>query len=211
MNRQRTITGLILILSWVISPCAISSSDEINQALEHEPNIENGRKIYPLCASCHLEDGMGKKNGSFPVIAGQHRKVLIKQLADIRARNRQNPTMYPFSDPATIGSVQSITDVTAYIASLPVVSKPGVGKGDYLELGKNIYQQRCQQCHGSNGEGNNDAFFPKLQGQHYAYLLRQLKWIKHGYRKNSNPVMVEVLKDLAENELDAISDYLSRL
>lgn len=136
MNRQRTITGLILILSWVISPCAISSSDEINQALEHEPNIENGRKIYPLCASCHLEDGMGKKNGSFPVIAGQHRKVLIKQLADIRARNRQNPTMYPFSDPATIGSVQSITDVTAYIASLPVVSKPGVGKGDYLELGK---------------------------------------------------------------------------
>jgi cytochrome c553 len=211
MIRRKHITWVILALSGLFSPCAISSLDEINQALDLEPDINKGRKIYSLCATCHLENGMGKINGSFPVIAGQHRKVLIKQLADIRARNRHNPTMYPFSDPATIGGAQSIADVTAYIASLRADSTQGKGSGQQLDSGKKIYQQHCQQCHGGKGEGNNEAFFPKLRGQHYAYLLRQLKWIKDGYRKNSNPVMMDKLKNMTEIELDAVADYLSHL
>lgn len=211
MVEKRVISGLILILFGLVSPCAISSSDEINQALELKFSVENGRKIYPLCAACHMDDGMGKKNGSFPVIAGQHRKVLIKQLADIRARNRHNPTMYPFSDPASIGGAQSIADVTAYIASLPVASEPGKGDGKQLVMGEKIYLKHCQQCHGKSGEGNDDAFFPKLAGQHYAYLLRQLKWIKQGYRKNGDSLMMSELKLLQDEELSAVADYLSRL
>ena len=210
MLEKYRITWPILVCFVLVSPCAISSSDEINRALELEPDLENGRKIYPLCATCHMADGMGKKNGSFPVIAGQHRKVLIKQLADIRARNRHNPTMYPFSDPASIGGAQSIADVTAYIASLPVSAEPGVGDGKQLEVGKAVYAKHCKQCHGASGEGDNDAFFPKLKAQHYAYLLRQLKWIKQGYRKNSNPAMVDALNKLNDAQLEAVADYLSR-
>ena len=37
------------------------------------------------------------------------------------------------------------------------------------------------------------------------------RWIKDGYRKNSNPVMVTALKTLSDEELDAVADYLSRL
>ena len=158
-----------------------------------------------------MRSGKGKKDGSFPVIAGQHRKVLIKQLADIRAKNRVNPTMYPFTDPQSIGGPQAVADVTAYIASLPVPPDPGTGSGKQLGLGKNLYDKHCTQCHGDKGQGNNDAFFPKLQGQHHAYLLRQLKWIRDGYRKNSNPVMVNEVKSLSDEHLDAIADYLSRL
>jgi len=158
-----------------------------------------------------MDNGWGKKDGSFPVIAGQHRKVLLKQLDDIRSRLRENPTMYPFSDPDTIGGEQSVIDVTAYIATMPPDPSPGTGDGSQLALGKKIYQQRCSHCHGKRAMGDDDLLYPKLKGQHYAYLLRQLKWIRDGYRKNSNPDMVTEVKALSNQQLDAVADYLSRL
>lgn len=195
--------------------CAISTnaniSDEMIQAIALKPDIENGQNIYRLCASCHMKSGWGKKDGSFPIIAGQHRNVLIKQLADIRSKNRVNPTMYPFTDPESVGGIQGISDVTAYIASMEENPDPGVGDGKNVDLGKSIYKKRCLQCHGEAAEGNNEAFFPSLKGQHHAYLLRQLQWIQDGYRKNANEVMVNEVKALSDDELDAVADYLSRL
>jgi cytochrome c553 len=208
---RNLLTSCILALTGFFSTSAISTPEEIIQALELTPNIDNGKKIYPLCASCHMKNGWGKIDGSFPVIAGQHRNVLIKQLSDIRDKNRENPTMYPFTDPAVIGGSQGISDVTAYIAAMDKDPVPGVGPGKNLDLAKKLYQKQCSQCHGEQGQGNNDAFFPSLKGQHYAYLLRQLKWIRDGYRKNANPAMVTEVKVLSDNELDAVADYLSRL
>ena len=62
MLKRQLINGGILALSALISPCAISSSDEINRALDLEPDIEKGKQIYALCATCHgkeLEGGLG--------------------------------------------------------------------------------------------------------------------------------------------------------
>ena len=190
---------------------ADSPADDLSQAMALTPDIERGKNIYRLCASCHLKNGWGKPDGSFPVIAGQHRKVLIKQLEDIRTKNRDNPTMYPFTEPGSIGGLQGIADVTAYIATLPVDPSPGTGKGESLQHGKQLYRQLCKKCHGKTGLGNNEAFFPRLKGQHYAYLLRQLEWIQSGYRKNANPLMIERVKKLSHEDLDALADYLSRL
>jgi len=210
-NNWKQILVGILALTCLFPTCATSTPESIMEAIELTPNIENGKKIYPLCATCHMQNGWGKKDGSFPVIAGQHRNVLIKQLSDIRTKNRDNPTMYPFSDPSSIGGSQGISDVTSYIATMKKDPEPGTGNGKNLKRAKDIYMKDCLQCHGDNGQGNNTAFFPSLKGQHYAYLLRQLKWIRDGYRKNSNPVMVTKVKSLSDNELEAVADYLSRL
>ena len=211
MTQPHIISIFIVILSMTSSLCAVSSPAEISQSLEPVADIENGKKIYPLCASCHLDNGWGKPDGSFPVIAGQHPKAMLKQMQDIRSRNRENPTMYPFSDPQSIGGEQATKDVIAYISTLTPPSKPGTGDGSQLSLGKKIYQQHCIQCHGNKGQGDNDSLYPKLKGQHYAYLLRQLKWIRDGYRKNVNPVMVSKLKSMTDSQLDAVADYLSHL
>lgn len=211
MPRQYTFKALILLLLGSISFDVASSSDEIFYALELTPNVENGKKIYPLCASCHHDNGWGKEDGSFPVIAGQHRRVLIKQLADIRSKERQNPAMFPFTDPEAIGGAQAISDVAAYIASLPGNPNPGVGKGQQLEKGKTLYKDKCSQCHGDQAQGNDEGFIPKLRGQHYAYLLRQIQWISNGYRKNSNPVMVMQVKAMSTQEIEAVADFVSRL
>ncbi len=201
----------IVILLGGLFFCGLSSSDEITDSLSLKADPTQGKQIYPLCASCHMATGWGKEDGSFPVIAGQHRNVLIKQLADIRAKNRDNPTMYPFSDPASIGGIQAIADVTAYIATLPANPSPGQGNGLQLEQGKQLYQKNCASCHGSQGEGDNELFFPRLQGQHYAYLLRHMKWIRDGYRRNSNAQMASLIRPMKDEQLDAIADYLSRI
>ena len=184
---------------------------EKDEAMKLTPNLDNGREVYEVCAACDLPEGWGSKDGTFPQIAGQHFEVIIKQLADIRALNRDNPTMYPFALPKEIGGVQSITDVSAYIAQLPMTPDNGEGPGKDLEHGAKLYKDNCVKCHGENGEGKHEKWFPLIQGQHYEYLIRQFREIKEGKRRNSNPEMVKQIEGFTERDVVAVMDYLSRL
>jgi cytochrome c553 len=74
---------------------------EYDEVMQREANLDNGRRVYLACAVCHLPEGWGSVDGSYPQIAGQLRTVIIKQLADFRAGNRDNPLMYPFSVPVS--------------------------------------------------------------------------------------------------------------
>lgn len=183
---------------------------EQDEALHLKPDLKHGIEVYEVCAACHLYEGWGQPDGTFPQLAGQHRHVLIKQLADIRALNRDNPTMYPFALPESIGGPQSISDVTAYIATLPMNPEPGRGPGTDLEKGAQLYKDNCVKCHGEHGEGNELKYYPRIQGQHYNYLVRQFKWIRDGKRRNANPDMVKQIKGFSDADMDAVLDYVSR-
>ncbi len=184
---------------------------EQDEALNLTPNLENGRDVYEVCSACHQINGWGLTDGTFPQIAGQHPKVAIKQLADIRALNRDNPTMYPFALPQEIGGAQSIADVAAYIAQLPMNPENGVGPGTDLEHGAQLYKDNCVRCHGETGEGNDEKFYPRIQGQHYTYLKRQYEWIRAGKRRNANPDMVKQIENFTDADEIAVLDYVSRL
>ncbi|MEE9350903.1 MAG: c-type cytochrome, partial [Thiotrichaceae bacterium] len=79
------------------------------------------------------------------------------------------------------------------------------------EEGKKLFVEKCVACHGANGEGNAESVFPRLQGQHYTYTLRQLQWMRDGLRKNANPVMLAHIKELDDATLGYIADYISRI
>ena len=188
---------------------------EKDEALDLVPNLENGRDVYEVCAACHLLEGWGTKEGTFPQLAGQHTAVAIKQLADIRALNRDNPTMYPFALPQSIGGPQSVADVSAYIEQLPM--NPDNGKGEWAEgtpefaKGQKLYKDNCVQCHGEIGEGMPDKFFPLIMGQHYNYMLRQFEWIRDGKRRNANPDMVKQIAEFSDDDMRAVINYVSRI
>jgi cytochrome c553 len=184
---------------------------EKDDAMLLTPDLENGLDVYEVCAACHLTEGWGTKEGTFPQLAGQHRNVLIKQLADIRALNRDNPTMYPFALPESIGDAQALADVTAYIEILPMNPDNGVGPGDKLEHGKKLYEDHCVECHGENGRGDPEKFYPRIEGQHYKYMLRQFEWIRDGKRRNANPDMVKQIEAFSDDDMIAVIDYASRL
>jgi len=184
---------------------------EYDRALALEPDLGRGLAIYRECAACHTPEGWGMVSGMVPQIAGQHRNVIIKQLADIRAGNRDNVLMAPYSSIESIGGPQAVADVAAYIDTLEIDVSNGKGPGDELELGERVYREHCARCHGETGEGKNDTFVPRIQAQHYKYLLHQFESIRDGKRRNANPEMVAQIKEFEERETKAVLDYVSRL
>jgi cytochrome c553 len=184
---------------------------EVELALYLTPNIEKGLEIYRGCARCHKPEAWGLVNGSVPQLAGQHQRVVIKQLADIRAGNRGNAMMLSYACVEAIGGTQSIADVAGYIDTLEIGVNNGKGPGTNLELGERLYTENCARCHGAKGEGDNDKYAPRIQAQHYKYLTRQFRWIRDGARRNANAEMVAQIQDFKETETNAVLDYVSRL
>lgn len=204
------VAATVAILATPASSGWNEGGGEQEEALKLTPNKENGIEVYEVCSACHLPEGWGTEDGTFPQLAGQPRNVIIKQLADIRALNRDNPTMYPFALPREIGGPQSIADVAEYIAQLPMNPNPGVGPGTNLEHGAKLYKENCVRCHGENGEGSNEKYYPRIQGQHFKYLIRQFEWIRDGKRRNANPDMVEQIKGFSDADMEAVMDFVSR-
>jgi len=209
--------ALSLILSLALTlplPCLAGWTDariEREEAMSLVPDVERGSQIYEACAVCHMPEGWGTPNGAYPQIAGQHRSVVLKQLADIRAGNRDNPSMYPYAIPEEIGGSQALADVAAYVESLGMTTATGKGNGLDLEHGETLYKTHCAECHGEDGSGDPQKAYPLIQGQHFLYVLRQLQWIRTGKRRNANLDMMERIKDFGTRDLMAVSDYISRM
>jgi len=191
-----------------------ATADTVTIKLTFEPSMRNGQRIYETCAACHLPEGWGSHDGAYPQIAGQHQNVLIQQLLDIRSGARENPTMYPFVQERTIGGYQSLADVVTYISTLPMSKRhkrgPWPKSTAEYRVGKKLYDSHCSSCHGNNGEGSNDLLAPKLYGQHYPYVIRQVDYIKRGLRKVNAP-MRTVVSQLTDGQLKQIINYVSYL
>ncbi len=192
---------------------ALSSRNDLSPslaaALSHEGNAKRGKDAYASCAVCHLDGGGGLADGTFPQLAGQHSSVIIKQLIDIREGRRANPLMLPFAK--RLGGSQQVADVALYVSLLPESANNGRGTGQNLPLGAELYDRDCASCHGTKGEGDAAIFIPALAGQHYGYMLRQIRDIGAGRRGNAHPVMVSLAAGYSDAELMALVDYVSRI
>ncbi len=118
--------------------------------------------------------------------------------------------MYRYALPNEIGGYQAISDVSAYITTLPMNSENNHGPGTDLQLGQKIFHDYCRPCHGDHGEGRPDDYYPMLQSQHYTYMVRQIAWMKEGKRRAVHPLKLKQIKYLSEKEMNAALDYVSR-
>jgi cytochrome c553 len=67
----------------------------------------------------------------------------------------------------------------------------------------------CAPCHGTQGEGTKDPYFPRLAGKPAGYLYNQLLAFRNGRRRY--PPMNYLLEYLPENYLQRIADYFAEL
>jgi cytochrome c553 len=215
MSKKTLVAVLAMAACLGVAPLGAASLEgvkaEYEQALALTGDVANGKQLYLICAVCHRPEGWGTEDGTYPQIAGQLRTVIIKQLVDIRSGSRVNPVMYPFVAQRILGGPQEIADVAAYISRLPMTPRNGHGPGQDLALGKKLYAERCATCHGHQGEGDSSKPASALWGQHFGYLERELEWIKSGKRHNGDSGMQHQVRDLTERDIEAVTDYASRL
>jgi cytochrome c553 len=179
-------------------------------ALNLKGDIGRGEKAYKICQRCHKPSGTGSMDGAYPRLAGQHVTVLIEQITDIRSGKRYNPKMLSFVDEEAM-TIQEIADVAAYLTALPIPPYLSSGSGTALVRGNELYVRDCARCHGNKGEGNADKFFPQVGGQHFNYVLRELRSIRDESRGNANPDMVKIIKPYSDQDLETVADYISRI
>lgn len=195
-------------------------------------DIAAGKKIAEtVCGACHGVDGVSTVPAQ-PNLGGQNIKYLYKQLSDFKSGARVNPIMTaqvaPLSD-------QDLANVAAYYASQ---KRWGVGYANpaLAATGQKVFyggdSKRgvipCAGCHGAKGNGNDFAAFPRISGQHSAYLATQLKLFRAAGRedevvgkdavrtndsakKGEKGMMQVVASHLSDNDIKALSDYISAL
>jgi predicted CxxxxCH...CXXCH cytochrome family protein len=188
-----------------------TTEGEYASVLRTKPDWVNGQKAYETCAACHGPNGGGTSDGYIPIIAAQHYRYVARALIAYRHAERWDPRMEHFVDNHHLQNVQEISDVAYYVSRLEPVSTASNGDGVFVEHGAEVFDHQCRSCHGSSGNGNDDRRNPRLAGQHFGYLVRQLHDALEGRRPNFPLEHVKLLQGFEKADLDGVSDYLSRL
>jgi cytochrome c553 len=180
-------------------------------AQDGDPQAGKAKAI--TCNACHGADG-NSSNPDFPNLAGQMPGYIAKQLAKFKRGERNNPVMQAM---VIALSPQDMQNLDAYYASL----KPKLGSINEDQLkeataGGGIYRggykpfniSACMSCHGPSGHGIPPNF-PRVSGQHAAYIEKQLLAFKSGARKNST--MNPIAFTLSHEQIKQLSLYMSAL
>lgn len=144
---------------------------------------------------------------TFPVLAGQNARYLYLQLKDFKEGARKDPAMTPMAASLTPAEMQ---DLAAYFAAQkpqgikfnadPARVKLGFAKSEEV---------LCTMCHLGGMKGQNEI--PKLAGQHYAYLVKQLTDFKARRRTNDAGNMTAVAQTLSDEDIINIAHYIASL
>jgi cytochrome c553 len=139
--------------------------------------------------------------------------VLVKQLVDFRHERRWGEQMRSIASRHHLDGPQELLDVAAYAESLPrwPPLEGGGGDGTASNKGYVVYHRDCASCHGPLGLGDLRRMRPRLAGQRYAYLLRQLEETADRMRPGMDVEHVKLISALSTDERRGVADYLSRL
>ncbi|WP_018861024.1 MULTISPECIES: cytochrome c [unclassified Thioalkalivibrio] len=200
-------------LSALFAALSVSLLLPLSAAQAGDP--QRGQGISQSCAACHGADG-NSTNPEWPKLAGQHPKYIVKQLRDFKEGETR-------SDSLMAGEVadldeQDMRDLAAFYAEQSGTTE--TADEDVVERGERIYRggipskdvAACIACHGPNGQGNPEAMFPKVAGQHATYSANQLRKFRDGERTNdAGRMMRNVVQRMSDEDIEAVSQYMAGL
>jgi cytochrome c553 len=194
---------------------ARASEESVDQttktALSLDAHVKHGRTLFiAQCSSCHGRTGYGDSSRSIPALAGQRFAYMVRQLANFSADERENATMHHVVDRPNMRGAQSWADVAAYVSRLPANPAAETGDGTYMALGRAVFHEQCVSCHQPDAGGDQDGLVPALKGQHYSYLLGQMRQLAADRRHNVDEDLLRLIQSLDEQEKQGVADYLSR-
>jgi cytochrome c553 len=206
------VLGALLLAPPAGFASATRAEQLIATAMQLDGDVARGATIYAKqCASCHGPDALGDPARVIPSLAGQRQGYVIKELADFTELERDAKDMHDVVYRPAVAKPQVWADLAAYLNQLPVARFTEHGDGTGLQLGGAMFREQCSSCHDEEARGDDDRFVPALRGQHYSYLLRQMRSIASWHRLHVDDNLIRFLDSLNTDELTSLADYLSRL
>jgi cytochrome c553 len=175
------------------------------------PSTSDGRHLYEPCVVCHQPNAWGTPDGAIPNLAGQQKRYLEKQFAVFRSGARVDTAMQIVAAHQAFGNQHDIAALASYLSGLDPNPSPAQGAGQHLRVGQELYAHICAACHGIDGRGEPANRVPRIAGQHYPYLRRQIEAAANLHKDLAPPEMTSALRGMRPQEKDALADYISRL
>ncbi|MDG4878763.1 c-type cytochrome [Mesorhizobium sp. WSM4935] len=166
------------------------------------------------CTRCHGGNGEGR-GGLVPALAGQKEAYL---LASLQAYARGDRTSGFMALPVTGVDPSDLAALARHFAALPPspvdpdrASAEVIGRGRQIaEAG--IPERNVPACAGCHIGSDKNPLYPRLDGQHAAYLERQLKLFRSETRGGTRfwRIMATAAQRLTDDDITAVSAFFSK-
>src|SRR5690242_15762718 len=158
------------------------------------------------CEACHGPNG-NSTQPQFPVLAGQTSRYLYLQLRDFQEKRRNDPVMSPMAEGLTRDEMRALSDWFAAQKPAPTGFTSDAQKA---KLGKAKSDETlCTMCHLGGFSGQNEI--PKVAGQRYEYIVKQLTDFKARKRTNDAGNMTSVASTLSDDDIKNLANYIAGL
>ncbi len=159
-----------------------------------------------VCTACHGPNG-NSTDPQYPILAGQTWRYIYVQLRDFKEGRRKDAQMSPMA--ADLTRDEMIELGNWYAAQRPA---PNGFKADSAKVAagqKKSDEVLCPMCHLGGFSGQNEI--PRVAGQHYAYVVKQLKDFKAKTRTNDAGNMTSIAATLSDQDIDNLANYVANL
>jgi len=158
------------------------------------------------CAACHGPNG-NSTDPQYPKLAGQNARYIYLELKDFKEGRRHHPQMEPMPKSLSTDDMLALADYYSKQTSAPTGFKADAAK---VNAGaKKADEVLCTMCHSGGFSGQNEI--PRVAGQHYAYIKKQLNDFKARHRTNDAGNMTSVASTLSEADIENLAQYIANL
>jgi cytochrome c553 len=129
------------------------------------------------------------------------------QLLQYREKRRTDPQMSPYAEKLSDADME---DLAAYYAAQRPFAARRRGDPAKVAAGRKVAEAyHCASCHAPGLVGQKPM--PRLVGQHYEYLLNQLRGFKAQTRADIDGNMTTSAQPLSAQDIENIAQYIASL
>jgi cytochrome c553 len=155
------------------------------------------------CFACHGPNG-NSTQPLVPVLAGQNSRYLYLQLRDFQEGRRSHEQMMPMVAGLSRDELREIADWFSQQKPTPQSFKADPEKA---RLGKlKAEETLCTMCHLGAFAGQNEI--PRVAGQPYDYIVKQLTDFKTRRRTNDAGNMTSVSNTLSAADIENLAHFI---